>query len=137
MFGHTIPKDQHSIYLDRLQRIINSFDVKIQVRECTSYTNLMERLMYETGCFYDVYEITGPIDDRIREQRVFSVPHTAFISTFYRKEKLYYIDINGAYLSTVNSIPTGRCGHDLVFKSSNTKIKDVIERLYDILDFDF
>ena len=66
MFGQAIPGDQHNDYLDKFQKVIDSFNVKINVREAPSYTHLMERLMYETGCFDNVYEIAGPIADRIR-----------------------------------------------------------------------
>ena len=89
-------------------------------------------LVHQSHGKTDVYEITGPVANRIRDQIVFPVPHTADGQPFYSKQRLFYIGINGAYLSTVNSIPTGKCGHDLVFNSSNTKIKDVIERLYNI-----
>ena len=130
LFGRSAPKEQYNTYLHKLQKIIDSFNVKINVHEVPSYTHLMERLMYETGCFDNVYDITGPIADRIRAQPQHPAPHTANGYPFYSNQKLYYIDINGAYLSTVASIPTGRCGHDLVFELYKTKIKDVIERLY-------
>ena len=44
---------------------------------------------------------------------------------FYSNERLYYIDLNGAYMSAVQSIPTGSN-----LTGENTKIKELIKLLY-------
>ena len=132
LFGTEIPKEQQAKYLKRLQEIINSFNVKIDVRLYAKYTSLMEALMFELGCFEGVYETTGPVAKRIRDSLVFPAPHTTDGQPFYSKDKLYYIDINGAYLSVIDSIPTGTCGDDLVFSGKNTKIRDLVQKLYDM-----
>ena len=45
---------------------------------------------------------------------------------------MYYIDLNGAYLSCINNIPTGKPDKNYEFEGKNTKIKELLEKLYDI-----
>ena len=40
--------------------------------------------------------------------------------------------LNGAYLSCINNIPTGKPDKNYEFEGKNTKIKELLERLYDI-----
>ena len=88
----------------------------------------MQKIMYEYGCFDDVYELTGSYANEIRSTLKF--PQTGTPDKkypIYLKEKLYYIDLNGAYMSVVTDIPTG-----IDFTNKNTKIKDLIETLYSL-----
>ena len=83
--------------------------------------------MYEYGCYDNVFEICGNNAQQIRDQCVFPKSHTYNNKPLYLNKKLYYIDLNGAYMSAISSIPTG---NNLTEK--NTKIKDLIETLYSI-----
>ena len=80
--------------------------------------------MYEYGCFENVYKICGPIADSIRNELTFPVPHTSDNKPLYCNKKLYYIDLNGAYLSCINNIPTGKPDKNYEFEGKNTKIKN-------------
>ena len=88
----------------------------------------MQRIMFEYGCFDGVYEISGDIAQSIRNQCIFPRTHTFNNKPLYLKQKLYYIDLNGAYMSAVESIPTGENADGV----PNTRIKDLIQLLYDI-----
>ena len=132
LFGVHLDQKKLDIYYSRLQNIINTLGININVRAYTSYPALMEAIMYKYGCFENVYELAGPLAQRIREKLVFPVPHTDDYKPFYSNKRLYYIDLNGAYLSCIKSIPAGKCDNDLVFTEQNTKIKDLIQHLYSI-----
>ena len=132
LFGVHLDSVKLNIYYDRLQQVIDDIGVDINVRAYTSYPALMEAIMYKYGCFENVFELASPLAHRIRNQLVFPVPHTDDDKPFYSNKKLYYIDLNGAYLSCVKSIPAGKCNDDLEFTEQNTKIKDLIERMYQI-----
>ena len=55
------------------------------------------------------------------------------IYKFYSNKKLYYIDLNSAYLSVIEGIPTGRCDINGNFTGKlNTKTKELIDKLYNI-----
>lgn len=86
--------------------------------------------MYEFGCYDEVVKIAGYKAQLIRKQCVFPKTKTFNNKPFYSNEKLYYIDLNGAYMSSVTSIPTGLPNENLDFDGQNTKIKDLIEILY-------
>ena len=132
LFASHIPREQLDDYYRRLQNIINSLGVNINVRSYVSYSQLMEKLMYEYGCLDNVYKICGPIADNIRSSLTFPSPHTADGKPFYSNKKLYYIDLNGAYLSCIDSIPAGKCDVHGVFTQHNDKIKELLMKLYDI-----
>ena len=132
LFASHIPKEQLNEYYDKLQNIIDSFRVNINVRNYISYSQLMEKLMYEFGCFDNVYKICGPIADNIRNSLTFPSPHTADNKPFYSNMKLYYIDLNGAYLSCIDSIPAGKCDINGLFTQHNYKIKELLMKLYNI-----
>ena len=86
--------------------------------------------MFEYGCLDNVYELTGTI-----QQKIISSLKTLFPKTIWNKElikgTLYYIDQAGAYMSSVKSIPAGVSDDDGNFKTENTKIKELIEKLYE------
>lgn len=132
MFGEHLEQKRLEQYYDKLQKVINSLGVRVNVRNYFRCSQLMEKVMFEYGCFDNVYKIAGPIAEKIRNGLTFPAPHTADNNPFYSNQKLYYIDINGAYLSCVNSIPAGKCGEDLKFNERNTTIGELIEKLYTI-----
>ena len=128
---HLSPRELDEYY-DKLQTIMGVLKIDLDVRAYTSYPSLMEAIMYKYGCFDNVYELAGPLAKQVRDKLVFPVPHTADNKPFYSNQKLYYIDLNGAYLSCVKSIPAGICDENLVFPEQNSKIKELIERMYKI-----
>lgn len=119
--------------LQDIQNVVDRLPLRhhIDVSLYYKFSELMQKIMYEYGCFDDVYELTGLNAKQLREQCIF--PKSSLINhsyPFYSNEKLYYIDFNGAYMSCIKSIPSGLPNPDNTFNNSNTKIKDLIEQLY-------
>lgn len=83
----------------------------------------MQKIIFEYGCYDDVYELSGTKAESIRRECIFP-KHDS--KPFYSNEKLYYIDLNGAYMSCVKGIPTGKNGDGEL----NTKVRDLINDLY-------
>ena len=132
MFGEHIDNPyQLNILYNQLQAIVCDLGVNVRVRNYTKFSELMNKIMYEYGCFDNVYELAQPIANIIREQLVFPKPHTADGNKFYSDKKLYYIDLNSAYLSVIEGIPTGKCDTNGIFNGElNTKIKELINKIY-------
>ena len=82
----------------------------------------MRKIMYEFGCFDDVYELSGVKQQLIRDSLVFP---KRVLTTYHIDEKCYYIDFNGAFCSFMTHIPTGT-----TFESTNTKIQELINIMY-------
>ena len=131
LFGYDVKDDEIDQRLHELQRLVDSLNLrhKINVSLYFKFSELMQKIMYEYGCLDDVYEFSGDISQKIRSELQF--PKIIW-SEGHFKGKLYYIDQAGAYMSSVTSIPSGIPDDDGNFKSENTKIKELIERLYDI-----
>ena len=134
LFGeHISNKDELDKLYDDLQQIIDSLNIHVRVRNYNRFAELMNKIMYEYGCFENVFELASPLADVIREQLIFPKPHTTDGEKFYSNKKLYYVDLNSAYLSVIEGIPTGKCDESGNFKGEmNTRIKELIERLYTI-----
>ena len=137
-FGYTPEEDEIEIRLNEVQNVVDSLSLRkrINVRLYYKFSELMQKIMYEYGCYENVYEISGDIAKTIRNQCIFPKTRTFNDKPFYSNKKLYYIDLNGAYMSCVKSIPTGRKAKDLVrgsesLEEPNTKIKELIEKLYE------
>ena len=128
-FGYIPEDDEVDERLNEIQKVIDSLNLrkKINVRLYYKFSELMQKIMYEYGCYDNVYEISGEYAKSIRNKCVFPRTRTFNDKPFYAKQKLYYIDLNGAYMSCVKSIPTGKKGDE----EPNTKIKELIEKLYD------
>ena len=131
LFGYDVKDDEIDQRLHELQRLVDSLNLrhKINVSLYFKFSELMQKIMYEYGCLDDVYEFSGDISQKIRSELQF--PKIIWSEGHY-KGKLYYIDQAGAYMSSVTSIPSGMPDDDGNFKSENTKIKELIEHLYDI-----
>lgn len=131
LFGYDVKDDEIDQRLHELQRLVDSLNLrhKINVSLYFKFSELMQKIMYEYGCLDDVYEFSGDISQKIRSELQF--PKIIWSEGHY-VGKLYYIDQAGAYMSSVTSIPSGMPDDDGNFKSENTKIKELIERLYDI-----
>lgn len=143
MFSHPISQSKHFFgykpesheineRLNEIQEVVNSLQLRknIDVKLYYKFSDLMQKIMYEFGCYDNVYELTGDIAENIRNQIVFPKTKTFNDKPFYSNEKLYYIDLNGAYISTIKSIPTGIPNQNNEFEGENTKIKELIELLY-------
>ncbi len=132
LFGYDPEDDEINSRLDELQNVINQLNLRhhVNVRLYYKFSELMQKIMFEYGCLDNVYELTGTI-----QQKIISSLKTLFPKTIWNKElingTLYYIDQAGAYMSSVKSIPTGVSDDDGNFKTENTKIKELIEKLYE------
>ena len=134
MFGeHIDDKCRLDKLYNDLQTIVDTLGVSVNVRNYVKFSELMRKIMFEFGCFENVYEIANPLSNVIRNQLVFPKPHTADGNKFYSNKKLYYLDLNSAYLSVIEGIPTGKCSIEGNFNGElNTRIKDLILKLYKI-----
>ena len=125
LFGYQPEDSEIEKRLEELQEFIDTIPTKtrINVRKYFKFSHLMQRLMYEYGCFDDVYEIAGDLRDNIRNELVF--PKRDLIVSEIN-EKCYYLDFNGAYSSFMSHIPTGPNANG----PPNTKIAELIRLLY-------
>ena len=131
LFGYDVKDDEIDQRLHELQRLVDSLNLRhnIDVSLYHHFSELMQKIMYEYGCLDDIYEFSGNVSQKIRSELQF--PKIIWCEGHF-KGKLYYIDQAGAYMSSVTSIPSGMPDDDGNFKSENTKIKELIEHLYDI-----
>ena len=128
LFGYKPEDDEIDMRLDELQGFVDSLDLRnhVDVRKYFKFSKLMERIMFEYGCFDDVYELAGTYRDSIRESLVFPGRELTVKNI---NEKCYYIDFNGAFCSFMTHIPTGK-PIDNQFTSINTKIGELINKMY-------
>ena len=128
-FGYAPADDEIDDRLDELQGAINKLPLrhKINVRDYYKFSELGQKILYETGCYDGVYEMTGRKANEIRQKLVF--PRTQLIgrTKFYSNEELYYLDINAAYMNFVKSIPSGNDDGRV-----NEKVGEVIRTLYNL-----
>ena len=131
LFGYDVKDEEIHQRLHELQRLVDSLNLRhnIDVSLYHHFSELMQKIMYEYGCLDDIYEFSGNVSQKIRSELQF--PKIIW-SEGHFVGKLYYIDQAGAYMSSVTSIPSGMPDDDGNFKSENTKIKELIEHLYDI-----
>ena len=132
LFGYEPKEDEIDKRLDELQHAVNMLPLRhpIDVRNYYKFSDLMQKIMYEYGCFEGVYQISGEYAKQIREKLIFPKTRTYNDQPLYLNQKLYYLDINGAYMAMVKRIPTGL---DVLNPTAfNYKIKDLIEQLYEM-----
>ena len=129
-FGYKPEPQEIEYRLNQLQDFVNDIPLRhpINIRSYFRFSELMQKIMFEYGCFDNVYKMTGDIASSIRNQCIFQKPHLPhYQKHFYSNEKLYYVDLNSAFLSVVTGIPSGlpdKMGH---FEGENTKIVDLIK----------
>ena len=93
-------------HLDDLQKFVNKFSDKITIRGYyNSAVRLVERIMFDYGCFDGVREYSGNDCDLYKSLIEFPRPIIPNNKPFKVKGKYYYIDLNGAYSSCANGIP--------------------------------
>ena len=136
LFGYEPLPEEINTRLAELQQFVNSLALRNPINVCQyfKFSNLMLRIMYEYGCFDNVYEFAGTIRDNIRNELTFpgrelpaayKADPTFGGASMEIAEKCYYLDFNGAYTSFMSHIPTGS---DL--QGRNTKINDLINIMY-------
>ncbi len=130
-FGYDVQDDEFEQRLHEIQKLVDSLNLRhpINVSLYYRFSELMQKIMYEYGCLDDVYEFSGDVSTKIRNELQF--PKIIWEQKHYYG-RLYYIDQAGAYMSSVTSIPSGIPDENGNFKSENTKIKELIEKLYKI-----
>ena len=129
-FGYEPDNDEIDERLNELQEAINTLPLrnKINVKDYYRFSELGQKILYETGCFDNVYEMTGKKAVELRNSLVF--PKTRISNgskTFYSNEKLYYLDLNAAYMRFVKYIPSGL--DDGVI---NNKVGEIIKMMFDL-----
>ena len=126
LFGFD-PGNDVEKYLNDLQNCVIKTASGIDVRHYYSAVKLMERIMYEYGCFEGVQEYCGTDVDNYRKTIKFAKAYIPGGKGFHLKQKLYYIDINGAFSASANGIPL------TIHKDSevNYKINALLKRMYD------
>jgi len=129
-FGYDPEPDEIPTRIKELQQVIDELGFKVDVSLYYKFSNLMQKLMYDYGCFEGVYEFAGKYATETRNKLTFAVPHTYNNKPFYSNERLYYLDLNSAYLSCIKDIPAGLPDKNGKFPSANTKIKELIDLLY-------
>ena len=130
LFGYHPTNDEIDERLKELQAVVDSLPLRhrVDVSMYYKFSELMQRIMFEYGCYDGVFEMTGDRAKTIRSQCVFPRTKTYNNEPLYMKQRMYYVDLNGAYMSAVESIPTGENGD----KKPNAKIRQLIHTLYDI-----
>ena len=105
MFGFDTTEHDVVILLRKLQNIVDRIVKGIDVKCYTRYSDLMQRIMFEYGCFENVLESSGEKNTAVRNSIVYPKTKTFNDKPLYLEGKYYYIDMNGAYLAHVNGIP--------------------------------
>jgi len=131
-FGYAPDDDEVDERIKELQKVIDSLPLRHHIDVSSYYrcSNLMNKIMFEYGCYDDVYESSGYDNQQLRESIHFPRPHSDYHNGKpfeIHNEKLYYIDMNSSYMSFINGIPT-----DLSMKERNYKINDLIHTLFDL-----
>ena len=127
LFGYEPDESEVEMRLNELQEFINEIPTRksINVRKYYKFSSLMQRLMYEFGCFDNVFELSGNLRDEIRNNLVFPKRE---LYTNEINEKCYYVDFNGAYCSFMTHIPIGPKPNPETPK--NSKVKELIRLMY-------
>ena len=129
-FGYEPNNDEIDDRLNELQNAINELPLrnKINVKDYYRFSELGQKILYETGCYDGVYEMTGQKAIELRKSLVFpKTKITGGKKTLYLTGKYYYLDINAAYMNFVKYIPSGK---DDGFV--NVKVGDIIKQMYDL-----
>ena len=105
-FGYKPEPEEIDDRLRELQEVIDSLPLRhhIDVSNYYRYSNLMQKIMFEYGCFDGVYESSGYDNQQLRKSIKYPRPHSDYKcgKCFEICEKLYYIDMNSSYMSFIN-----------------------------------
>jgi len=131
-FGYKPEPEEIDERIKELQDVINTLPLRHHI-DCSNYyrySNLMQKIMYEYGCFDGVYESSGYDNQELRAKIKYPRPHADYNDGKYFEingQKLYYIDMNSCYMSFINGIPT-----DTTMTERNFKINDLIQTLFNL-----
>jgi hypothetical protein len=115
--------------LNKLQKVVNSLVKGVDVRCYSRFSELMQKIMFEYGCFEGVMESSGEKNHEVRQSIIFPKPKTYNNESLYLNGKYYYIDMISAYPSCMEGIP-----HSLEKDSEvNYKIKELIQKMFTIV----
>jgi len=128
LFGFDTSEYCIEILLNNLQKIVDRIVPDLNVRCYTKYSDLIQRIMFEYGCFENVLESCGDRNKAVRDSIVFPKTRTFNDKSLYLSGKYYYLDMNGAYLSFMNGIPYN-LDEDC---ERNYKINDLISLMFSI-----
>ena len=130
-FGYEPEADEIDERLNEIQNLVNSLPLRhhINVRDYYKYSELMNKILYEYGCFDGVFESSGKENQELRAKIHYPRPLSNYNNgkPFEITDKLYYIDMNSSYLSFINGYPT-----DLTFSKRNFKINELITTLFNL-----
>ena len=76
MFGFDTSEYCVDILLNNLQKVVNRIINGVNVRCYTKYSDLMQRIMFEYGCFENVLESCGEKNNIVRNSIVFPKTRT-------------------------------------------------------------
>ena len=137
-FGYEPDNEEVDERLNELQRAIDTLPLRnhINVSDYYRFSELGQKILYETGCYDGVFELTGKRANDIRKTLKF--PKTKIVRgeeptvrgqspKLYLNGEYYYLDINAAYMNFVKSIPSG-IDNGYV----NYRVGDVIRKLYEL-----
>lgn len=109
-FGYEPEENEVDERLNELQKVVDSLPLRhpVKVSDYYRYSNLMQRIMFEYGCFDGVYESSGNENQNLRNEIKYPRPHANYNQgkPFCLQQKMYYIDMNSSYMSFINGIPT-------------------------------
>lgn len=134
LFQTTLKGDALGQLYEELEYLLNyHLKLKCNVKNHTHYSSLAQELMFKFGCFDNVQECSYPLSQHIKSQLVFPKPHTKDGKPFYSNKLLYYIDLNGAYMSVIDGIPMGIPKDNVEDETEadlNKKVVKLIRMLY-------
>lgn len=134
LFQTTLKGDALGQLYEELEYLLNyHLKLKCNVKNHTHYSSLAQELMFKFGCFDNVQECSYPLAQHIKSQLVFPKPHTKDGKPFYSNKLLYYIDLNGAYMSVIDGIPMGIPKDNVEDETEadlNKKVVKLIRMLY-------
>ena len=131
-FGYIPSENEFDDRMKELQNVINTLPLRhhVNISDYYKYSELMNKIMFEYGCYDGVYESSGIDNQKLRESIVYPHPHSDFNDGKpfeINNQKLYYIDMNSSYMSFINGLPT-----DLTMKERNYKINELIQTLFNL-----
>lgn len=127
-FGYVPEENEINERLQELQKAIDTLPLRhpIKVSDYYRFSELGQIILFETGCYDGVYELTGKMANDIRSTLKFPQTKITNGETFYSNERLYYLDLNAAYMNFVKYIPSGIDNH------ANHKVDSIIKQLYEL-----
>ena len=79
-FGYNVDENEFDDRMKELQNVIDSLPLRryINVSDYYKYSELMNKIMFEYGCYDGVYESSGVDNNKLRESIVYPHPHSDY-----------------------------------------------------------